>query len=140
MEKFAHELVPGDSYEPLEIIVEPALNQQIPVRAGRIRRTVRGGWGGGGTHDQPCSAASVSGRTRGRPASKLADGTGSVLAEAHTRFLRPAYVGERLRVSWRVTGAYEKRGRRYYVMETSMENGDGAVVLRRDLHLTFFGA
>jgi hypothetical protein len=39
-----------------------------------------------------------------------------------------------------VTDAYEKRDRQYYVMETLMENDDGVTILRRDLHLTFFGA
>ena len=29
MEKFAHELIPGDVYDPLEIVIEPDLNQQI---------------------------------------------------------------------------------------------------------------
>ncbi len=139
MEKFAHELVPGDSYEPLEVIVEPALNQQILFAQEEFDARYVAGGEEEAPMINPALLLQLAANTRS-PSFKLADGTGSVLAETHTRFLRPAYVGERLRVSWRVTGAYEKRGRRYYVMETSMENGDGAVVLRRDLHLTFFGA
>jgi len=46
-------------------------------------------------------------------------------------------VGTRLRVTWRVTREYEKRGRRYYVMLAEIADAHGAPVLRRDLHLTF---
>src|SRR6185503_6477102 len=50
------------------------------------------------------------------PSFRLGPGTGSILAEAQTQFIAAVRVGTRLRVDWRVTKEYEKRGRRYYVM------------------------
>jgi hypothetical protein len=44
-------------------------------------------------------------------------------------------------VSWRVDSAYEKRGRRYYVMRAAMcDDEDGRPIMTRDLHLTFSSA
>ena len=139
MEKYAHELVPGDTYEPLEIVIESELNQQVLFAQEEFdaRYLVD-------SEDQPAMVSpalllQLAANTKS-PSFRLAEGTGSVLAEASTEFLHPAYVGERLRVSWRVTDAYEKRGRQYYVMEALMENAEEMTILRRDLHLTFFGA
>ena len=139
MDKFAHELAPGDVYEPLDIVIGAELNQQILFAQETYEpRYVRG------RDDRPATVSpalllQLAANTKS-PSFKLAEGTGSVLAEASTEFLHPAYVGERLRISWRVTDAYEKRERHYYVMEALIENDDSVAVLRRDLHLTFFGA
>ena len=71
------------------------------------------------------------------PSFRLAPGTGSIISEAEAEFIRPARVDEKLRVTWRVTRQYEKRGRHYYVMASEMVDEQGAPVLRRVLHLTF---
>lgn len=139
MEKFAHELVPGDTYEPLEIVIGPELNQQVLFAQEEFDARYVADNGEQPAMVNPALLLQLAANTKS-PSFKLAEGTGSVLAEASTEFLNPAYVGERLRVSWRVTDAYEKRGRQYYVMEASMEICDGMAVLRRYLHLTFFGA
>ena len=139
MEKFAHELVPGDIYDPLEIVIEPELNQQILFAQETYDARYVADNGDRPAMVSPALLLQLAANTKS-PSFKLAEGTGSVLAEAKTEFLGPAYVGECLRVSWRVTDAYEKRNRQYYVMEALMENDDGVTILRRDLHLTFLGA
>ena len=73
------------------------------------------------------------------PSFKLAAGSGSILSEAETTFVKPVAIGTKLTVRWRVTTAYEKRGRRYYVMVAEMEDANGGLVLQRTLHLTFPG-
>ena len=139
MEKYAHELVPSDVYDPLEIVIESDLNQQILFAQETFDARYVPDGGDRPAMVSPALLLQLAANTKS-PSFKLAEGTGSVLAEASTEFLHPAYVGERLRVSWRVTDAYEKRERQYYVMEALMENADGVTILRRDLHLTFFGA
>ena len=139
MDKFAHELVPGDTYEPLEIVIEPEMNQQVLFAQETFDSRYLEDNADQPAMINPALLLQLAANTKS-PSFKLAEGTGSVLAEASTEFLYPAYVGERLRVSWRVTNAYEKRDRQYYVMEALMENGSGVAILRRDLHLTFFGA
>jgi acyl dehydratase len=71
------------------------------------------------------------------PSFQLAPGTGSILAEATTRFHAPARVGRRLRVSWRATSVREAQaellchGRRNARRRRRSADHD------RDLHLTF---
>lgn len=141
MEKFAHELAPGDACASLEFTVSPSFNQQFLYAQEDFdpRYTGDGGSGGGWPAEvHPALLLQMSANTRS-PSFKLAPGTGSVLAEATVRFHNPAAVGTPLRVDWTVTGEYEKRGRRYCIMEARMTAEDGRPVLTRELHLTFPG-
>ncbi len=137
MQKFAHELRTGDEYEPLVIVVDSQLNQQILFAQEEFGPQYIKGWHGQPPLVNPAVLLQLSANTKS-PSFRLAQGTGSILSEANTIFLNPAYVGRRLRVSWRVTSEYEKRGRNYYVMEAAMhDDEDGRPILRRELHLTF---
>jgi len=134
--KYAHELEPGDEYAPLEFVISADLNQQylygqedfdpryLPVEAG----------GAGLVH--PSALLQMAANTRS-PSFRLAPGTGSILSEASTEFLRDAAVGAKLTSRWKVTGEYEKRGRHYYAMQVEIVDERGEAILRRILHLTF---
>lgn len=130
--KFAHELVPGDEYEPLEFSASAEANQQILFAQEDFDpRYIEDA---GLVH--PALLLQMAANTKS-PSFKLAPGFGSILSEAETEFIVPVTVGTKLRVTWRVTKEYEKRGRRYYVMVAEITDAAGAVALRRDLHLTF---
>lgn len=138
MDKLAHELKTGDAYEPLLVTVTPEMNQQFLFAQEEFDPRYVEGRDGRPPLVNPALLLQLSANTKS-PSFRLAKGTGSVLAEAAVEFLNPAYVGRRLRVDWRVTSEYEKRGRHYYVMEAAMgDDEDRRPILRRDLHLTFF--
>ena len=139
MTKYAHELKVGDVYEPLYVTVTAEMNQQILFAQEDFNPAYIGDDVGGPALVCPALLLQLCANTKS-PSFKLAPGTGSILAEAASRFIGPAHVGRRLRVSWRVNSAYEIRGRAYYVMEATMDDdADGRPIMRRDLHLTFFG-
>ena len=132
MDKFAHELVLGDEYEPLEFTASAEANQQILFAQEDFDpRYIENA-----PLVNPALLLQMAANTKSR-SFRLGPGTGSILSEAQTEFLRPVRVGTKLRVTWRVTKEYEKRGRRYYVMVAEIADESGAVALRRDLHLTF---
>lgn len=130
--KFAHELQIGDEYEPLEFTASAELNQQILF----AQEDFDPRFIDGEALVHPALLLQMAANTKS-PSFRLAPGTGSILSEAETEFLRAVRVGTKLRVTWRVTKEYEKRGRRYYVMVAEIADEHGAVALRRDLHLTF---
>lgn len=130
--KFAHELAPGDEYEPLEFTVTAEMNQQILF----AQEDFDPRFVSGKPLVHPALLLQMAANTKS-PGFRLAPGTGSILSEARTEFLGQVTVGTKLRVTWRVTQEYEKRGRRYYVMVAQITDERGAPVLRRDLHLTF---
>jgi acyl dehydratase len=130
--KFAHELEPGDAYESLEFVASSEMNQQILFAQEDFDQRFTGT----GARVHPALLLQMAANTKS-PSFRLAQGTGSILSEAQTEFIRPVAVGTRLRVDWRVTQQYEKRSRRYYIMMAEIVDAGGALVLRRDLHLTF---
>ena len=138
MDKFAHELAPGDACASLEFTVSPAFNQQILFAQEDFDARYTGDENRSPAEVHPALLLQMSANTRS-PSFRLAPGTGSILAEATVRFHNPAPVGTPLRVDWTVTDEYEKRGRRYYVMEARMTDCDGRPILTRELHLTFPG-
>jgi hypothetical protein len=130
--KFAHELATGDEYEPLEFTASAETNQQILFAQEDFDpRFINGE-----PLVHPALLLQMAANTKSA-SFKLAPGTGSILSEAQTQFLKTVPLGTKLRVTWRVTKEYEKRGRRYYVMVAEIADEQGAVILRRDLHLTF---
>ncbi len=130
--KFAHELTIGDEYEPLEFTATPEYNQQILF----AQEDFDPRFIDGKPLVHPVLLLQIAANTKS-PSFRLAPGTGSILSEAQTEFLGSVAVGTKLRVTWRVTKEYEKRGRRYYVMVAEITDEHGSVALRRDLHLTF---
>lgn len=130
--KFAHELEPGDEYEALEFTASAEMNQQILF----AQEDFDARFIGSEALVHPALLLQIAANTKS-PSFRLAPGTGSILSEAETEFLGPVAVGTKLRVNWRVTKQYEKRGRRYYVMVAEITDEHGKLALRRDLHLTF---
>ena len=137
MEKFAHELLPGDHCEPLEVIVTPELNQQYLFAQEDFDPRYVNATNAGPPLVHPTFLAQISANTKS-PSFRLAPGSGSILAEETIEFFRPAYVNKTLRITWRILDTYEKRSRSYQVMEALVVDEDGTKVLRRELHLTFF--
>lgn len=136
MDKFAHELEPGDACAPLDFVVTPEMNEQFLYAQENFDPCYVDAEGNGKAEVHPTLLLQMSANTKS-PSFKLAPNTGSILAEASTEFLNPALIGKNLRITWQVTDSYEKRGRRYYIMEASMVDEDDRPILRRQLHLTF---
>lgn len=130
--KFAHELALGDEYESLEFTPTAETNQQILFSQEDFDPRFLGSE----ALVHPALLLQMAANTKS-PSFRLAPGTGSILSEAQTQFIDSARVGTKLRVDWRVTKDYEKRGRRYYVMVAEITDENGKLALRRDLHLTF---
>ena len=136
MEKFAHALEVGDVYAPLEFTVSPEFNEQYLFAQKDYDPRYLGADPAAPAEVHPTLLLAMSANTKS-PSFQLAPGTGSILAEQRCRFHNPAYVGKRLRVDWRVVETYEKRGRRYQVMETRLSDEDGRDILVRRSHLVY---
>jgi hypothetical protein len=135
--KFAHELVAGDRYEPLEFVVSSDLNQQFLYAVEDFAPIYVEGRNGLPPLVHPVLLMHMSPRTRS-PSYRQAPGMGSAFAREHSRYHNPGYVGSRFTVSWTVIATYEQRGRIYqdYVAEIADERG--RLILQRDLASTFF--
>ena len=73
------------------------------------------------------------------PSFRLPEGVSAIHTHEEIDFAGTGRVGETFRVTWRVTGTYERRGRRYQVMEASVTGPKGRPVLRRVSINTFTG-
>ncbi len=135
--KFAHEMVAGDKYEPLEFVITPEINQQFLFALEDFDPQYIEGEGGGPPLVHPVLMLHMSARTRS-PSFRLAPNSGSIFAREHVEFLSPAKVGQKLKVSWRVAETYEKRGRRYQRIAIAIDTEDRTPVIRREMHDTFF--
>jgi hypothetical protein len=137
MDKFAHELEPGDECTPLKFVVSPELNQQylFALEDFDARYIARSASKPAEVH--PALLLAMSSNTKS-PGFRLAPGTGSIGTEDVVEFLAPAHVGRNLHVTFRVAETYEKRGRDYQVMECAVADEDGTAILRRAIHVTFF--
>jgi len=134
---YAHEMRPGDAYAPLGIAISPALNEQFLFALQDFREECLSAPGRDRALVHPALLLHVSARTRS-PSFRLPAGIGSVFAQDAVSFLTPAYVGERLRVTWIIRAVYERRGRMYQALETTVANESGRPILRREAHSLFF--
>ena len=73
------------------------------------------------------------------PSFSLPDGVSAIHTHEEIDFVGTGRVGDTFRVTWKVTGTYERRGRRYQVMEASVTGPDGRPILRRVSINTFTG-
>lgn len=136
-ETYAHEMTVGDRYAPLEFTVTPAMNELFLYAIRDYDPRYWRDTADGPPIVHPVLLLQMSPRTRS-PSWNLAPGMGSVLGREQTEFLAPGRVGETFRVEWQVLEVYEKRGRPYHNTETLIVNQDGTVIMRRQLHSTFF--
>jgi len=135
--KYAHELQSGDEYEPLEFLVTPDLNQQFLYAVEDFNPIFLEGIGGKPPLVHPVLLMHMSPRTRS-PSYRQAPGMGSAFARDRSMYFNPAYVGSKLRVTWKVIKTYEQRGKIYqdYVALVQDENGND--ILCREIASTFF--
>jgi len=136
-EKYAHEMIAGDHYAPLIFSVDPSMNEQYLFSVQDYDPRYWAGENGRPALVHPVLLLQMTPRTRS-PSWNLAPGMGSVLGQEKTEFLSSGRIGEQFRVEWTVLDVYEKRGRPYHNTETKMFGGDGRLIMRRELHSTFF--
>ena len=135
-ERFAHELQAGDEFAPLEFDVTPELNQQFLFALGIFERRYWEASTAGPPLVHPVVFLHHSPRTRS-PSYRLAPGMGSVFARDRAEFLNVGRVGERFRVTWRITASYEKRGRIFQDYQAEIVDEQGLPILRRDMSSAF---
>ena len=135
--KYAHEMEPGDEYEPVEFVITPEINQQFLFALEDYDPQYIDGDGEGSAIVHPVLLLHMSARTRS-PSFRLAPNAGSIFAGEHVEFLSPARVGQPLRVTWKIAGTYEKRGRRYQRIAITVDGTDGTPIIRREMNDTFF--
>jgi len=133
-DKFAHEMELGDSYAPLEIEVSPEYHQQYLYAAQDFDSRYVGGVDGSPPEVHAAMILNLSLLTRS-PSFKVAENTGTVMAETECQFLNPAYVGTKLNVTFDVTDIFEKRGRAYQTVSTDMTDSHGRIILKRHTHV-----
>lgn len=136
MTKFAQDLETGDALAPLSFTVTPEWNQQYCYAQEDFDPRYTGSLTGTPAEVHPTLLLSMSANTKS-PGFRLAPNTGSILSEQSCRFFHPAHVGKRIDVAFRVTRIYEKQDRRRHVVESTVTDEDGTLVLRRESHLIF---
>jgi hypothetical protein len=135
--RYAHQLKPGERYEPAVFSITTDINQQFlyaiadfnPVYICSSQPSSR-------PRIHPIILLHMSARTRS-PSFRLAPNTGSVFAREHAIFRRPAFVDELLEARWTVQDVYLKGGRLYQALDIVVVSG-GEVVLDREMHSLFF--
>jgi hypothetical protein len=136
-DKYAHEMLVGESYAPLEFVVTPSMNEQLLFAVQDYHPRYWRQTAEGPPIVHPVLFLQMSPRTRS-PSWRLAPNMGSVLGREHTEFCAPGYVGRQFRVAWTILDVYEKRGRPYHKTATVITDDQGRRILRRELHSTFF--
>lgn len=134
MDKFAHEMELGDAYAPLEIEITPEYHQQYLYAAQDFDARYVTGLYGNPPEVHAAMILNLSSLTRS-PSFKVAENTGTVMAETECRFFNPAYVGSILTCTYEITDIFEKRGRDYQTVTTEMTDDAGRVILKRHTHV-----
>ena len=134
--KSAHQLQVGEEFEPFEFVVTPELNQQYLYAEEDFHPRYIEGDGSAPALVHPGLLLNMSNNTRS-PSFVLPGGWAEIHAAEETLYLRPARLGRRLRVTWQVVEAYEKRGRPWHVLDVRIVDEDGGEILRRKMTNTF---
>lgn len=135
--KYAHEMTVGEQYAPLAFSVTPSMNEQYLYSIQDYHPRYWAGENGEPALVHPVLLLQMSPRTRS-PSWNLAPGMGSILGQETTEFAGVGRIGEEFRIEWTVLDIYEKRDRPYHNTETKIFGGDGQLIMRRQLHSTFF--
>ena len=136
-EKIDDRYVPvGHEYEPLEFLVTPELNQQYlyaeeDFHARYIEETEAGP-----PIVHPALILNMSNNSRS-PSFFLPPGVAGLHAADETFFYRPARVGKRLKVTWKLLDKYEKRGRPYNLFDCRVTDEDGVEILKKLHSVTY---
>ncbi|MCC6175884.1 MAG: MaoC family dehydratase [Chloroflexi bacterium] len=129
----------GDTFEPLEFLVTPELNQQYLFAEEDFhpRYFEAGPWGAPLVH--PSLLFNMSNITRS-PSFSTSPGSAAIHTGEETTFHAPARVGQTLRVTWTVVEMFERRGRPYHVHEAQVATVDGDPIVSRRLWHTYSSA
>jgi hypothetical protein len=133
---YAHELRPGDEYEPLAFSIPADFNQQFLYAIADFD-PIYLGVTGAPAQIHPMILLHMSARTRST-SFRLAPNMGSVFARENVRFCRPAYVDEPLVATWKIRDVYQKNGRLYQSMIIKITGPDGEIVIDREMYSVFF--
>ncbi len=130
-----HNIEIGYEYTPLEFLVTPELNQQYlyaeeDFHPRYVQETEKGP-----AIVHPALILNMSNDSRS-PSFSLPAGVAGLHARDEAFFYNPARVGKRLKVTWKVVGAYEKRGRPYKIVECWITDEDGIKIMKRLSHVT----
>ncbi len=128
--KPANELGVGEGFEPFEFVVTPELNQQYLYAGEDYHPRYWRETDAGPPIVHPGLLLNLSNHTRS-PSFFLPPGWAGVHAAEETSLMNPARVGQRLRVTWEILEAYEKRGKPYQKIDIWITDEDGVQILRR---------
>lgn len=134
--KPAYQMEVGDEFEPLEYLVTPELNQQYLYAEEDYHPRYIEETESGPPIVHPGLLLNMSNNTRS-PSFYLPPGWAEIHAAEDTEYLNPARVGKKLRVTWKVVDAYEKRGRPWHVLDILVVDEDGTRIMRRRMTNTF---
>lgn len=131
----SHNIPIGYEYTPLDLLVTPELNQQYLYAEEDFHRRYIEETKDGPPIVHPALLLNMSNDTRS-PSFSLPPGVAGLHARDEAFFYNPARVGKRLRVTWKVAGLYEKRGRPYKIVECWVKDEDGQTIMKRLSHVT----
>jgi hypothetical protein len=134
--KSAHLMKEGEEFEPLEFVVTPEFNQQFLFGLEDFHRRYIEKGDSGQAIVHPGLLLNMSNNTRS-PSFSLPPGWAEIHAAEDTDYLNPARVGKKLRITWKVISAYEKRGRPWNVLDILITDEDGTEIMRRKMTNTF---
>lgn len=136
IKRSAHLYTAGEEFKPFVFTVTPELNQQYLYAVEEFSPVYweRSDFGEPLVH--PSILLNMSNRTRS-PSFFLEPGWASVHASDEAKFVNPAFVGRKFKVSWKVAEVYEKKGRTWNVIDADIIDDSGAEIMRRRLHTVF---
>jgi len=134
--KFAHELRPGDCYDPFSFVVSHEVNQQFLYSIADYDGQYLPASDDETAIVHPMILLHMSARTRSS-SFKLAPNVGSVFARDRVSFRRSARIGEPLTATWTISSVYERKGRLYQSLDIQVK-GTSDVIIDREMHSVFY--
>lgn len=134
--KYAHLVEVGDEFEPYEFVVTPELNQQFLFALEDFNPRYVEAVNPGQPWVHPGLLLNMSNNTRS-PSFSLPPDWAEIHAAEETEYLNPASVGKKLRITWKVIEAYQKRGRPWHALDILIVDEDGLPIMRRKMINTF---
>jgi acyl dehydratase len=131
--------VVGDVLEPLEFAVKREWNEQYVYAEEDFHPRYIEETPAGPPLVHPALLLNMSNITRS-PSFSLPPGLAAIHTGEECQFLHPARVGGRLKVTWVVRDAYEKRGRPYRVYEVVITGEEGENIIKRTMTTTYVSA
>jgi len=134
--KSAYLMKVGEEFEPLELIITPELNQQFLYGEEDFHTRYIEKKDSNLPMVHPGLLLNLSNNTRSS-SFYLPPGWAEIHAAEETEYLNPAIVGKKIRITWKVIEAYQKRGRSWHVLDILIVDEDGIKILRRKMTNTY---